>query len=225
MERGRALRAAAPRLAVCGTLARRLRGGRAHAGRGLHDPPRPARRVCAPRRGAPPAARAQGCAADRVDLRRHDSGNRRLHRRARTAGRQDRHRQRGLRGREPGRRHLPARQRQLPHPASRAGTGARRGRSWRAADDPVLARRGAGAQRRALVRRRAAARGGRRAAARGRCRGRDRMAERERRPRRRSGAADRRLPRPHHHRARRRADAAAHRHRALLRCQPAACSW
>ena len=56
----------------------------------------------------------------------------------------DRHRQRGLRDREPGRRHLPARQRQLPHPARRARPRARRGRAGRAAEHSVLARRGAG---------------------------------------------------------------------------------
>ena len=43
----------------------------------------------------------------------------------------DRHGQRGLRGREPGRRHLPARQHVLPHPARRARRGARRGRARR----------------------------------------------------------------------------------------------
>ena len=75
---------------------------------------------------------------------------------------QDRHRQRGLRGREPGRRRLPARQHQLPHPARRARPRARRGCAGRAADHPVLARRSAGAQRRAVVRRLAAARRGRR---------------------------------------------------------------
>ena len=41
---------------------------------------------------------------------------------------------------------------QLPHPARRARRGAGRGRAWRAADHPVLAGRGAGAQRRAVGR-------------------------------------------------------------------------
>ena len=70
----------------------------------------------------------------------------------------DRHRQRGLRGREPGRRRLPARQHQLPHPADRARPRAGGGRARRRAEHPVLARRGAGAQRRAVVRRVAPAR-------------------------------------------------------------------
>ena len=42
-----------------------------------------------------------------------------------------RHGQRGLRGREPGRRHLPARQHLVPHPARRARPRARRGRARR----------------------------------------------------------------------------------------------
>ena len=59
-------------------------------------------------------------------------------------------RERGLRGREHGRRRLPARQRVLPHPAGRARHRPGRGRARPAADDPVLAGRGAGAQRRAV---------------------------------------------------------------------------
>jgi superfamily II DNA/RNA helicase len=53
-----------------------------------------------PRCRAPSAARAQGRAHDRTDLRRHDSRDRRLRGRARAAGARHRHRQRGLRGRE-----------------------------------------------------------------------------------------------------------------------------
>ena len=71
--------------------------------------------------------------------------------------------QRGLRGREHARRHLPARQPLVAHPPRRGGPHARRGRARRAADDPVLARRGAGAHARAVGRGVAAARGGRRA--------------------------------------------------------------
>ena len=75
-----------------------------------------------------------------------------------------RHGQRGLRDREPRRRHLPARQHVVSDPARRGGPRARRGCARPAADDSVLARRGAGAHRRAVARGVAAARGGRRAA-------------------------------------------------------------
>ena len=60
-------------------------------------------------------------------------------------------RQRGLRGRERRRRHLPARQPVLSHHARRARRRAGRGRPRPAADDPVLARRGARAERRAVA--------------------------------------------------------------------------
>ena len=59
----------------------------------------------------------------------------------------DRHGERGFRRREPGRRHLPARQQRLSHHAGRARRGAGRGCARPAAHDPVLARRGAGPQR------------------------------------------------------------------------------
>ena len=157
MGRGRAVRAGAPRLAVRAADARGLCRGRAHAGRRLHDPAGPARAMCI----AMPfitACASAGRAPDRADLGRHDPRDRRLHGGARAAGAQDRHGQRGLRGRKPGGRHLPARQRELPDPADRTRPRARRGRARRAAEHPVLARRGAGPQRRAVLRRRAAAR-------------------------------------------------------------------
>ena len=93
-------------------------------------------------------------AADGADLGRHDPRQRRLPGAARAGGDHRRHRQRGLRGREHGRRRLPARQHLLSHPARRARRRARRGRAGRGADHSVLARRGAGPQRRAVVRRR-----------------------------------------------------------------------
>ena len=57
-------------------------------------------------------------------------------------------RERGLGDREHGGRRLPARHAQLAHPPRRVGRGARGRRAGRAADDPVLARRGAGAHAR-----------------------------------------------------------------------------
>ena len=75
----------------------------------------------------------------------------------------DRDRERGLRGREHGRRHLPARQRVLSHSAGRARRRPGRGRARPAADDSVLAGRGARAQRRTVGGGLAPAGGGRRA--------------------------------------------------------------
>ena len=155
MGRGRALRARAPRLAVRASWrASDFDARRAHARRRLHDAPRPARAAtstatpcttgCARRKGARMTALTSGGTIPEtgdyavvLEPQAHD----------------DRHRQRGLRGREHGRRHLPARQRELPHPARRARPRARRGRAGRAAEHPVLARRGAGPQRRAVARR------------------------------------------------------------------------
>ena len=62
-----------------------------------------------------------------------------------------RHTQRGLRHREPGRRHLPARQHLVPHPARGSRPGARRGCQGPAAHHSVLAGRGAGAHRRTVA--------------------------------------------------------------------------
>ena len=79
-----------------------------------------------------------------------------------------RHAERGLCGREPGRRRVSARQLLLSHPAGRGRARAGRGRQGSAADDAVLARRGAGAQRRAVGGGLGAARADRRRAAAGR---------------------------------------------------------
>ena len=62
-----------------------------------------------------------------------------------------RHARRGLRRREPGRRRLPARHDVVAHPPRRGGPGARRRCARRGAHDSVLARRSAGAHRRALA--------------------------------------------------------------------------
>ena len=131
-----------------GSDARRIHDRRAHAGRGVRDQPRAARHAAPSRRHQPHAARPAWRATDRADLRRHDSGHRRLPGRAGTREPHDRQRQRGLRRREPGRRHLPARQQRLPHHARGARHRPGGGRAWPAADHPVLARRGAGPQRR-----------------------------------------------------------------------------
>ena len=63
----------------------------------------------------------------------------------------DRHGQRGLRRREPGRRRLPARQQRLSHHARRARHRAGGGRARPGADHSVLARRGARPQRRTVA--------------------------------------------------------------------------
>ncbi len=73
LARGGAVRPDAPRLALSRPVARRLHRRRAHAGRGLHHPARPPRRVAAPRRGQPHAARPARRAADRADLGRRRS--------------------------------------------------------------------------------------------------------------------------------------------------------
>ena len=138
------------------------------ARRRVLDPARPALRVPAPRcrqrRAAGPARRP----SHRDDLGRRHSRQRRLRRRARAARDVPRIDQRGFRDREPPRRHLPARQHVVAHPARGAQLGAGRGRARPAAEPPVLARRGARAHRRGLRRRlrparlaRATVRGGR----------------------------------------------------------------
>ena len=150
MERGRALRAAAPRLALSRARARGFRRRGGHAGGGLQHPPRPARRADPPRRRQPRAARPARRAADRAHLRRHHPRQRRLPGAARAREPDHRHGERGLRGREHGRRRVPARQQDLSHPARRARRGAGRGRPRHGADHSVLAGRGAGPQRRAV---------------------------------------------------------------------------
>ena len=184
MARGRPLRAGAAGIAVRCARAHRVHPGRAHAGGRLHHPARPAQCVAAPRCRQRRAARQPRSSPDRDHLGRRHPGHGRLRSGARTAGDPRRHHQRGLRGREPGRRHLPARQPVLPHPARGERAGAGGGRAGRAADHPVLAGRGAGPQRRAVACGGAAAPGPvgppRRAAARhgGRCRRATRRARR-----------------------------------------------
>ena len=161
------------RLAVRASCAReRLRRGRAHARRGLHARATGTRAGYVHRDAVhQSAARAQGRAPDRADLGRHDSRDRRLRGRARAAGARRSARvnedfavesiagdvfqlgntsYRILRV-EPGRVRV------------EDAHGAR-------AEHPVLARRGARAQRRAVARRVAAARRGRARADRARAR-------------------------------------------------------
>ncbi len=158
--------------ALRGAVARAFRRSDGDARRGFLEPARPASRLPASRpehrHGARPARRA----ADRRDLGRHDPRYGRLLGAARAARHPDRHRQRGFRDREPGRRRVPARQPVLPDPARRDRPRARRGRARAGAQHPVLARRGARTQRRAVGRRGAAARHPRRAARTGRAGGR-----------------------------------------------------
>ena len=129
--RGRALCADPPGVALPRADARGVRRRGGDAGRRLQHPARPARRAAPPRRRQPRAARAARRAADRADLRRHDPGHRRLPGAAGAREPGHRHGERGLRGREHGRRRLPARQQLVPHPARRAGRGAGRGRARR----------------------------------------------------------------------------------------------
>ena len=121
-----------------------------HAGRGLHQPARAARRAHPPRCGERPAARTARRPPHRPHLRRHHPRQRRLPGAA--GAREPDHRlgQRGLGRREHGRRRVPARQRHLPHPARGARRRARRGRPRRDTEHPVLAGRGARPQRRVV---------------------------------------------------------------------------
>ena len=122
MERGRAVRAGPPRLAVPRAAARGLRRRRRACWPRASRTRRGRRGALHPsRRGQPRAARPARRAADRAHLGRHDPRHRRLpgacsSRRTTSIGT----RQRGLRGREHGRRRLPARQHLVPHPARRA---------------------------------------------------------------------------------------------------------
>ena len=81
---------------------------------------------------------------DRADLGRRHSRRRRLPRRARSRRDVPRHAERRLRDRKQRRRHLSARQQLVAHPAGGRRHGARRRCARRAADDSVLAWRGAG---------------------------------------------------------------------------------
>ncbi len=165
-ERGRALRPHPPRLAVSGAAARGFHHRGGHAGGGLQHPPRPPRRADPLRRRQSRAARPPRRAAHRPDRRRNHPGQRRLPGAAGAGEPFHRHRERGFRGREHGRRHLPARQQELPHHPRRARRGARGRRPRHGADHSVLAGRSAGPQRRAVGLGVAAARRRRRAPAR-----------------------------------------------------------
>jgi hypothetical protein len=128
----------------------RVRAGRAHAGGRLHHAPRPARRLPALRRRQPRAAGAARRPAGRRHQRRRDPRPVRL-RSGAAAGRPPRgHAQRGLRLREPARRHLPAWQRLLPHRQDRNRQGDGGGREGPAAHDAVLAGREPGPHRRTV---------------------------------------------------------------------------
>ena len=141
---GGALRSLQARLALPQARAGGLRRRRPHGGRRLRHPPRPAGRAYSSRRGQWRAARPPRRADDRAHLGRHDSRHRRLSSAAGAGEPGHRHGERGFRGREHGRRHLPARQHVLSHSAGRARDGPGRGREGAAADNSLLARRGAG---------------------------------------------------------------------------------
>ena len=203
VARGRPVCPDAAGLALRHPGARPFRRRAAHAlGRLYHAPGR-ARRLPAPRYRERHRTRTARRQAHRRHLGRHHSRQRRLLGAARTAGHLDRHRARGLRGRKPGRRRFPAREHVVPHPAHRRRQGAGGRRPRRRAQHPVLDRRGAGPQRRAVVRRGAPAQRDRPAA--GPCRGRvrrsrtgtrHRLAARTPGAERRRRAPDRRLPGP-----------------------------
>ena len=148
--RRRAVRGRAAGVAVPRPRAVAVRRRRDHARRGVRDEARAAGRVDLPRRGAAAAARPPGLPDARADVRRRDSGGRRLPDGARARRHVHRHAERRLRHREHGRRRHPARQ----HVVARAAGGRRRHPrrrcEGRAAEHPVLARRSAGAKRRAL---------------------------------------------------------------------------
>ena len=226
MERGRALRAVPPGVALSRADARGFRRRRRMLAEGFST-----RRG---RRGALIHHDAvnhmlrgrRGARLDGADLGRHDPRHRRLPGAARARESVHRHGQRGLRGREPGRRHLPARQRVLSHPARRARHGAGRGRAGRSRR-PF---------RSGSARRRAAATSCRRSVS--RLRGeiaarldagdsdeRAALARRRgRRSPRRSARAARRLSRRRPCRARRAADAATRSCSSASSTRPAACS-
>ncbi len=159
----------------------------------------------------------RGARPHRADVRRHYSGHRRLPGDPGTGKPLHRHGERGFRRRKPGRRRFSARQHVVPDHPGRARGGARGGRAWPAAEHSVLARRGAGAQRRVVAIGVASARHDRRSARR-RCRGGRRVAlagrDRHRRARR---LADRRISRGGARGAGRFAHARNDRVRALLR--------
>ncbi len=149
---GRSLCARDARVAVSAPRTRDLRQRAAHDGRRLCHPPRPPRRPGAPRRGQRDGPGTPWREAPRPDVRRRHPGGRRLSRRPRSGRHVHRHAQRGFRDREHRRRRLSARQRVVAHPAGRRRQRPGRRREGSASDDPVLAGRGAGTQRRALAR-------------------------------------------------------------------------
>ena len=139
------------RLALSCAGARGIRGRGRHAGGGFQHPSRPAWRADPSRRRQPYAARPAARPADRHDLGRHDPRHRRLPGDAGAREPAHRHRERGLCGREHGRRRLSAGQQLLSRPAPRAGHRPGRGRARRRRPTFLLAGRGAGPQRRPLA--------------------------------------------------------------------------
>ena len=138
------------RAALSRPHAARVRAGRADAGGRLQHPARPARRLPALRRRQPRAAGAPRRAAGRRHQCGRDPRPVRLRRGAAAGGAPRGHPQRGLRLREPARRHLPARQCVVPHRQGGDRQGDGGGREGAAAHDAVLARREPGPQRRAV---------------------------------------------------------------------------
>ena len=140
----------AERVPFPGPAAARLRAGAAHAVRGCGAVPEPAGRTPPPGPGERHAPGAPGRPARLHDQRRGHPRHRGLrrggvaHRDLRGQG------QRGLRHREPGRRHLPAGQHLVANPAGGLGQGVGGGRPRGAAHPAVLVGRVAGAQPGAL---------------------------------------------------------------------------
>ena len=125
-----------------------VHGSGRDAGARLRDPARPATAPDPLRQPQPQDPRPQRLAHGCDHERRRDSRGVRLPRAARARRPLHRHAERGLRDRVAARRRVPARQYLVAHPADRQRRRARRRRPGPAAVDAVLARRGAGAQRR-----------------------------------------------------------------------------
>ena len=118
----------------------------------------PPRRL--PRRHRPAPAGAPGNAPVRRGQRRHHPRAQRLRGRRRAVRQQGRAPRRGVGRREQPRGHLSPRDHVLAHPRRPRQPGLRRGRRRRAAQRPLLGRRGAGAHLRAVAGRVGAAQGG-----------------------------------------------------------------
>ena len=135
------------RVAVSRPRPRVLRQRAADDGGRLRHPPRPPRRAGAPRRGQRHRSRTPRRAAPGPDVGRRHPRGRRLPRRPRSGRHVHRHAQRGLRDREQRRRHLPARQRVVAHPAGRrratSGSPTRRARRRRFRSGSARRRRAA----------------------------------------------------------------------------------